>query len=87
MDFQENFVQLSPNLIYFLISSAVAYIAFGLIAIWYVWPAIKDHPAKAALTPLLLYACLRVNGLMFLMPGSRRRTFRTLSRRRPPTVI
>jgi hypothetical protein len=59
----------NPHLMYFLISSAVAYIAFSLIAIWYVWPAIKDRPAQAALTPLLLYACLRVNGLMFLMPG------------------
>ncbi len=61
--------QLSPNLIYFLVSSAVAYIAFALIAIWYVWPAIKDRPTQTALTPFLLYACLRVNGLMFLMPG------------------
>jgi hypothetical protein len=28
-----------------------------------------DRDPKIALTPLLLYACLRVNGLMFLMPG------------------
>jgi hypothetical protein len=69
MDFREMIEQLNPNLAYFLISSAVAYIAFALIAIWYVWPAIKDRPAQAALTPLLLCACLRVNGLMFLMPG------------------
>ena len=61
--------QPNANLIYFVISSAVAYLAFGLIAIWYIWPAIKDRSPKAALTPLLLYACLRVNGLMFLMPG------------------
>lgn len=33
------------------------------------WPAIADRDPKTALTPLLLYACLRVNGLMFLMPG------------------
>jgi hypothetical protein len=59
----------SVNQVYFVISSAVAYVAFGLIANWYLWPAIKDRPAKVALTPLLLYACLRVNGLIFLMPG------------------
>jgi len=43
--------------------------AFDWIARWYLWPAIKDRAPEAALTPLLLYACLRVNGLMFLMPG------------------
>src|SRR5215831_19233381 len=50
-------------------SYAVAFLVFALIAKWYVWPAIKDSSPKIALTPLLLYACLRVNGLMFLMPG------------------
>jgi hypothetical protein len=29
----------------------------------------KDRPPEVALPPLLLYGCLRVNGLMFLMPG------------------
>jgi hypothetical protein len=54
---------------HFFISYAVAFLVFGLIGKWYVWPSIKDRPLKPALTPLLLYACLRVNGLMFLMPG------------------
>jgi len=42
-----------------------------------VWPGcemvcLAEHQGtqpKVALTPLLLYSCLRVNGLMFLMPG------------------
>jgi hypothetical protein len=59
----------SANLVHFFISYAVAFIALGLTAAWYVWPSIKDRSPKAALTPLLLYSCLRVNGLMFLMPG------------------
>jgi hypothetical protein len=62
-------MQVSANHIYFFISYAVAFLAFGLIGKWYVWPNIKDRAPKVALTPLLLYACLRVNGLMFLMPG------------------
>jgi hypothetical protein len=62
-------VQLTANHIHFFISYAVAFLAFGLIGKWYVWPLIKDRALKPALTPLLLYACLRVNGLMFLMPG------------------
>lgn len=56
-------------MIRFMISYVVAFIVFALIAKWYIWPNIKDHRPKAALTPLLLYSCLRVNGLMFLMPG------------------
>jgi hypothetical protein len=56
-------------LLHYLISYAVAFLASAFIAVWYVWPAIKDTPPKIALPPLLLYACLRVNGLMFLMPG------------------
>ena len=60
---------ITANHVHFFISYAVAFLAFGLIARWYVWPAIRDRTPDVALTPLLLYACLRVNGLMFLMPG------------------
>ena len=62
-------MQLTANHVHFFISYAVAFLVFGLIAKWYVWPGIKDRALKPALTPLLLYASLRVNGLMFLMPG------------------
>jgi hypothetical protein len=62
-------VPISANHVHFFISYAVAFLAFALIARWYVWPAIRDRAPGPALTPLLLYACLRVNGLMFLMPG------------------
>ena len=60
---------ISNNQLHFFISYAVAFLGFSLIARWYLWPAIRDRAPKNALTPLLLYACLRVNGLMFLMPG------------------
>lgn len=60
---------LSGNLVRFFISYATAFTVFSFAAKWYLWPAIKDRAPKMALTPLLLYACLRVNGLMFLMPG------------------
>lgn len=62
-------MQISPDHIHFFISYATAFVVFGLIGKWYVWPAIRGRAARSALTPLLLYACLRVNGLMFLMPG------------------
>jgi hypothetical protein len=65
----EERVRISTNHIHFFISYAAAFLVFGLIGKWYVWPAIKGRTPEVALTPLLLYACLRVNGLMFLMPG------------------
>jgi len=60
---------LSANQVHFFISYAVAFIVFAIIANWYIWPNIRDRAPKSALPPFLLYACLRVNGLMFLMPG------------------
>jgi len=62
-------VPLSDNQIHYFISYGMAFLGFGLIGKWYLWPAIKDRAPRTALTPVLLYACLRVNGLMFLMPG------------------
>jgi membrane-associated HD superfamily phosphohydrolase len=62
-------VTLDANHVHVFISSAVAFLVFALIAKCYLWPAIEKRPLKEALSPLLLYACLRVNGLMFLMPG------------------
>lgn len=62
-------MDIGPNQIHFFISYAVALLACGLIGKWYLWPAIARRDPITALTPLLLYACLRVNGLMFLIPG------------------
>src|SRR5215469_11920341 len=62
-------VQPTDNLSHFFSSYAVAIVASALVAMWYLWPAVKDRPPKTALPPLLLYATLRVNGLMFIMPG------------------
>lgn len=60
---------LTSNHLRFFISYAVAFLVFALIAKWYLWPGMRDRAPKSALPPFLLYACLRVNGLMFLMPG------------------
>ena len=62
-------MQVSANHIHFFISYGVTFLVFGLVAKWYIWPAIKGRTLKVALSPLLLYACLRVNGFMCLMPG------------------
>jgi hypothetical protein len=62
-------IHITANTIHFFVSYGVAFLVFGLIGKWYLWPSIKDRALKPALTPLLLYTCLRVNGLMFVMPG------------------
>jgi len=62
-------MEINANNLHFFISYGVAFLVFGLIGSWYVWPSMKGRTLKVALSPLLLYACLRVNGLMFLMPG------------------
>lgn len=62
-------MQIDANHIYFFVGFAMASLVFALIAKWYIWPAISGLPPKGALSPLLLFACLRVNALMFLMPG------------------
>ena len=60
---------LSANQIYFFVSYAVAFLVFGLIGKWYLWPAIRERAPGIALTPLRRYACVRVIGLMVRMPG------------------
>jgi len=62
-------VQLSDNQLHYFASYVVAFVAFALISRWYLWPVLRDRAPRTALTPLLLYASFRVNGLMFLMPG------------------
>jgi hypothetical protein len=62
-------VEITTHHVYFFISYGFAFLACGLIGKWYLWPAIAEREPKTAFTPLLLYACLRVNGLMFLIPG------------------
>src|SRR5215468_2854730 len=69
MNMQVHLAQVNANMMHFLVGYAVAFIAFGLVAKWYVWSEHQGRTPDVALTPLLLYSCLRVNGLMFLMPG------------------
>jgi hypothetical protein len=49
-------LEITSHYLYFFISYAVAFLVFGLIAKWYVWPALDGRDPKTALTPLLLYA-------------------------------
>jgi hypothetical protein len=76
----------SVNQLRYMTSVAIALAVFGLVAKWYLWPAVRSRPPATALAPLFLYACLRVNGLMFLMPAWSLHSCRAHSRFPPPTA-
>ncbi len=53
-----------------LISSMIfGVINYGLIAKWYVIPALDKWARETALVPLILLHCFRYQGLEFLVPG------------------
>ena len=48
---------------------AFSFIAWGLVAAWYVWPELRRRSRADALRPLLLLHAFRFVGLAFLVPG------------------
>lgn len=51
------------------LSIILGLVIFGLIANWYLIPALDTLPRDVALTPLLLFHGFRYVGLSFLIPG------------------
>lgn len=51
------------------LSVVLGLLSYGLIAKWYVMPALGALPRAQALTPLLLLHTFRFVGLAFLIPG------------------
>ncbi len=47
----------------------LALIAYGLIAAWFIWPALMRLNIAQALIPLIFLHCFRFIGLAFLIPG------------------
>jgi hypothetical protein len=47
---------------------ALSFVVYGLIAAWYVAPALAGRPLEIALPPLLLLHAFRHLGLVFLVP-------------------
>ena len=48
---------------------AFSFVAWGIIAGQYFWPALRSEPRACALRPLLLFHSFRFIGLAFLVPG------------------
>ena len=54
-----------------ILTSGIAFgiINYGMIAKWYVIPALDKLPGSTALVPLILLHCFRYIGLSFILPG------------------
>src|SRR5262249_33430705 len=48
---------------------ALSFVAWGIIAAQYLWPALRSQPRARSLRPLLLLHSFRFIGLAFLVPG------------------
>ncbi|HMH27165.1 MAG TPA: hypothetical protein VK580_01185 [Steroidobacteraceae bacterium] len=55
--------------LYFFVSIAFAFIAWGVVAKQYIWPKLRLLPRTEALRPLLILHSFRFEGLAFLIPG------------------
>ena len=58
-----------PSQLYFFVSIAFSFIAWGIIATLYIWPKLSPLRRADALRPLLILHCFRFEGLAFLVPG------------------
>ena len=55
--------------LWFFMSIAFSFIAWGIVTARYVWPELRLRPRADALRPLLILHTFRFEGLAFLVPG------------------
>jgi hypothetical protein len=55
--------------LYFFVSIAFGFIAWGIVVKRYIWPKLRLLPRPEALRPLLMLHTFRFIGLAFLVPG------------------
>ncbi len=58
-----------PQTIWFFVSIAFSFIAWGTVTARYVWPELRLRQRAEALRPLLILHSFRFIGLAFLVPG------------------
>lgn len=58
-----------PPVAVFGLSVVLSFVAWGLVATYLVWPALRERSFTDAMRPLLILHCFRFLGLAFLMPG------------------
>jgi hypothetical protein len=57
------------QMIWFFMSIAFSFIAWGMVAARYIWPELRLRQRAEALRPLLILHSFRFVGLAFLVPG------------------
>ena len=57
------------QMIWFFMSIAFSLIAWGIVAVRYIWPQLRFQPRAEALRPLLILHSFRFIGLAVLVPG------------------
>ena len=57
------------QMIWFFVSIAFSFIAWGIVAARYIWPELRLRPRAEALRPVLILHSFRFIGLAFLVPG------------------
>src|SRR5258708_8477457 len=57
------------QMVFFFVSIAFSFIAWGIVAARYIWPKLRLRPRAEALRPLLILHSFRFIGLAFLVPG------------------
>ena len=57
------------QMIWFFVSIAFSFIAWGIVTARYIWPELRLRPRAEALQPLLILHSFRFIGLAFLVPG------------------
>lgn len=57
------------QMIWFFVSIAFSFIAWGIVAARYIWPELRHRQRAEALRPLLTLQSFRFVGLAFLIPG------------------
>ncbi len=55
--------------VWFFVSIAFSFIAWGIVATRYIWPKLRLLPRTEALRPLLILHSFRFIGLAFMVPG------------------
>ena len=58
-----------PPQLWFFVSIAFSFIAWGIVAARYIWPELRLRQRAEALRPLLVLHSFRFLGLAFLVPG------------------
>ena len=59
---------MQPQL-YFFLSIALSFIAWGIVTARYIWPELRPRPRAEGLRPVLMLHGFRFIGLAFLVPG------------------